>query len=156
MTNAMAVGGIDQNTAERQMTGGCQDFLNARFQARLSTVISFLIGRQNTLASLGNRLEQSQSKSESYIGVQTIPISSIVGSECRSADFDRRFMPRKGFLLHRWLNVNQAYHQGTQLPAIKVFEIGGSYFVRDGNHRVSVARYHRVGYIDAEVVRIAS
>jgi hypothetical protein len=156
MTNAMAMGGIDRNTAEQQMAGGCQDFLNAQFRARLATVASFLTGRKNQLASLAKCLENAQPKSESYLGVQTIKVSSIVGSECRSADFDRRFLPIRHFLLHRWLNVNKAYHYGVQLPAIQVFEYDGDYYVRDGNHRVSVASYHGVRYIDAEVVRLAS
>jgi hypothetical protein len=33
-------------------------------------------------------------------------------------------------------------------------EIGGVYFVRDGNHRVSVARLHDVAYIDAEITSL--
>jgi hypothetical protein len=40
------------------------------------------------------------------------------------------------------------------LPAVSLYKIGEAYFVRDGNHRVSVARYHGVVEIDAEVVEI--
>ena len=34
---------------------------------------------------------------------------------------------------------------------MSLYKIGDSYFVADGNHRVSVARYHDVEWIDAEV-----
>ena len=37
---------------------------------------------------------------------------------------------------------------------MSLYKIGDAYFVRDGNHRVSVARYHGVATIDAEVVEI--
>ena len=155
MSDIMTMGGVDRNTAEQQMAGGCQEFLNARFRARLFSVVSLLLGKSNRLKSLAGSLAETRTKAESYLGTQTIDISKIAGSECRSADFDRRFMPKKRFLLHRWLNVNRAYHVGVALPAIKVFEVEGSYYVRDGNHRVSVAKYHGVRYIDAEVVRVA-
>jgi hypothetical protein len=42
------------------------------------------------------------------------------------------------------------------LPAIQLYEIGGAYFVRDGNHRVSVARAQGVELIDAEVISLSS
>jgi hypothetical protein len=37
------------------------------------------------------------------------------------------------------------------LPAIEALKVGDWYFVRDGNHRVSVARQLDAVYIDAEV-----
>jgi hypothetical protein len=156
MSNAAIVGGIDPEVARREVDGGCQDFLNARFRARLLSVGSFLLGKPNHLASLSDRADEIKSSSQTYAGTHTIEIARIAGSESRSADFDRRFMPKRLFLLHRWLRVNRAYYAGLQLPAIKVFELDGSYYVRDGNHRVSVAKYHGVRYIDAEIVRIAS
>jgi hypothetical protein len=42
------------------------------------------------------------------------------------------------------------------LPPIKVYEISGLYFVRDGNHRVSVAKARGTEFIDAEVVSLQS
>jgi hypothetical protein len=37
-----------------------------------------------------------------------------------------------------------------------VYEIGGLYFVRDGNHRVSVAKDQGIAFIDAEVSSIGN
>ena len=54
----------------------------------------------------------------------------------------------------RWSRIDRAYHRGDELPAVSLYKIGNAYFVRDGNHRVSVARYHGVAAIDAEVVEI--
>jgi hypothetical protein len=55
----------------------------------------------------------------------------------------------------RWGRVDRAYHQGVELPVVSLYKIGDTYFVRDGNHRVSVARYHGAAAIDAEVVEIS-
>jgi hypothetical protein len=57
-------------------------------------------------------------------------------------------------MVHRWGRVDRAYHQGVELPAVSLYKIGEAYFVRDGNHRVSVAKYHQAAAIDAEVVEI--
>jgi hypothetical protein len=38
--------------------------------------------------------------------------------------------------------------QDITLPSILLYEIGGVYFVRDGNHRVSVAKIKGVEFID--------
>jgi ParB-like chromosome segregation protein Spo0J len=45
----------------------------------------------------------------------------------------------------------QGVPRGMELLPVVLYEIGGSYFVLDGNHRVRVARYHGVEMIDAEV-----
>ncbi len=58
--------------------------------------------------------------------------------------------------MRRWVSVDVAHYQDITLPPIKVFEIGGVYFVRDGNHRVSVAKAQGAEFIDAEVISLAS
>jgi hypothetical protein len=51
----------------------------------------------------------------------------------------------------RWKRIDRAFHRGEELPPVSLYKIGDSYFVADGNHRVSVVRYHGVEWIDAEV-----
>ena len=58
--------------------------------------------------------------------------------------------------MRRWMSVDMAHYQDVALPPIKVFEIGGVYFVRDGNHRVSVAKAKGAEFIDAEVISLSS
>ena len=54
-------------------------------------------------------------------------------------------------MAERWKRVDRAFRRGVELPAVSLYKLGGSYFVLDGNHRVSVARYQGVEMIDAEV-----
>ncbi len=89
-----------------------------------------------------------------YRGMRVVEVEKITGSVGRYKDFDRSFLPNKKSMSQRWSRVDRAYHQGLELPAVSLYKIGEAYFVRDGNHRVSVARYHGVAAIDAEVVEI--
>lgn len=78
-------------------------------------------------------------------------MEQIVGSVGRSSQFDSGFMPAKRSLEGRWKHVDRAFHRGMELPPIVLYEIGGSYFVHNGNHRVSVAHFLGAEMIDAEV-----
>jgi hypothetical protein len=88
--------------------------------------------------------------------MQVIPIKLIVGSEGRYRDFNKYFLPSSDHLRYRWERVDAAHHQSIILPPIQLYEIGGVYFVRDGNHRVSVAKAQGIESIDAEVTSLSS
>jgi hypothetical protein len=75
-----------------------------------------------------------------------------VGSVGRYRQFDRGYMPKKASLQGKWKRVDRAFVRGEELPPVSLYKIGDKYFVDDGNHRVSVARYQGVEMIDAEVV----
>ena len=90
------------------------------------------------------------------LGMQQIPLDKIVGSVGRYQDFDRAFLPRYSFLRARWVSIDSAHLQDINLPPIEVYQIGDAYFVKDGNHRVSVARERHQAFIDAEVTEIVS
>jgi hypothetical protein len=91
---------------------------------------------------------------QGYLGMRTVEVEKIAGSVGRYRDFDGSFLPLKKSMIDRWGRIDRAYHRGDELPAVSLYKIGDRYFVRDGNHRVSVARYHRVVTIDAEVVEL--
>ena len=91
-----------------------------------------------------------------YLGMRTVPVKKIVGSVGRHRDFDRAFLPSKGDLETRWKRIDQMMHRAEELPPISLYKIGDAYFVRDGNHRVSVARQLGGEMIDAEVIELRS
>jgi hypothetical protein len=84
-------------------------------------------------------------------GMRTVPLSQIGGSVGRCSEFDGEFMPAKASVEERWKRIDRAFHRGEELPAVSLYKVGSFYFVLDGHHRVSVASYHSVGVIDAEV-----
>lgn len=83
-------------------------------------------------------------------GLQEIRLDRIRGSVGRFGDFSAAFLPRKEHLRQRWVNVEVAMLAG-KTPPIEVYQIGESYFVVDGNHRVSVARQLQQEVIEAYV-----
>ncbi len=132
------------------------DFAKAKNKAFFNEIQHLLSPEEASLISLNDVKKLIRPKNETYIGMKTIPIDKIVGSEGRYQDFDNRFFPKNSHLKNRWERVDEAAIQLIDLPAIKVYEIAGLYFVRDGNHRVSVAKSRGVEFIDAEVVSLQS
>jgi hypothetical protein len=90
---------------------------------------------------------------QSYLGVTEIPVAQIIGSLDRNADFDRSFRPRRRLSRGRLASLRSAFPDGN-MPPIEVQELGGSYFVADGHHRVALARELGADFIDAEVTRL--
>ncbi len=103
------------------------------------------------LPSLDDVLTITKVKNERFIGVREIPVANIIGSEGRYEDFNKDFLPLKEELRPRWEAINQIMEKDKPLPPISVFKIDEYYFVRDGNHRVSVAKSRKQDFIDAEV-----
>ena len=87
-------------------------------------------------------------------GIRTVPVAKIVGSVGRARDFDKAFLPTRASAANRWKRVDRAFYGAEELPPVRLFKVGDEYFVEDGNHRVSVARYQGVEMIDAEVVEL--
>lgn len=85
-------------------------------------------------------------------GVQYITLDQITGSEGRSRDFDDQFWPITGHSRDRWVNIAIAIGTGKPLPPVQLIRVAGGYVVRDGNHRLSVARAFGQTLIEAEIV----
>jgi hypothetical protein len=112
---------------------------------------SFLRRQPNDLLTLRDVQATTAIHNGYSAGVRVVPIREIRGSEGRSADFDRTFSPLQERSRGRWLRIATAQLQGATLPPVALIQIGGVYFVRDGHHRVSVARALGQEYVDAEV-----
>jgi hypothetical protein len=109
-----------------------------------------------TLLSFDQVSELLRSRQEIDRGTQIIPIRNIVGSVGRYRDFDRAFLPLSGANEERWKRLDIAMNELRSLPPIEVYEIGDVFFVRDGNHRVSVAKANGLDTIEAHVMEIES
>jgi hypothetical protein len=87
-------------------------------------------------------------------GLQVVPLDAIVGTVDRAADFDRGFRPTTTRLRSRWERIAAAQRRGEPLPPVSLFQVGELYFVRDGHHRVSVAKSLGRPDIDAYVTEV--
>ena len=133
-----------------------EDFVKARNKAWINDLQNLMNPDKKKLLSFNDVKKILKPQNEVYAGLKVVPIKKIVGSEGRYNDFDNRFLPRSNELKQRWMNVDQAHLSDVVLPPIQLYELGGLYFVRDGNHRVSVAKAQGVEFIDAEVISLQS
>jgi hypothetical protein len=109
--------------------------------------VSDMLAFEDVVAALG-------ATSRTDLGVQRIPLDSIVGTvDRRRGEFDRSFRPASETRA-RWERIAAARKRGEEMPPIDVFRIGGLHFVQDGHHRVSVARAMGDDEIDAHVTEV--
>jgi hypothetical protein len=129
-----------------------QDFERARRKAFMSDLVSTLRRRPNWLLSFGEVQRALPIEAQHYRGIQQVPVSQIVGSVDRYHDFDRRFLPTQTRTRPRWESVDVAALTDIVLPPVQLYKVGDVYFVKDGNHRISVAKEKGADFVDAEVI----
>ncbi len=130
------------------------DFENARRKGYWRSVMSWFTRTDNRLLPYDEFRRSLPVHGQHDIGMRQIELDKIVGSVGRYLDFDRAFLPRHTNTRDRWVSVDRAHLQDITLPPIEVYKIGEVYFVKDGNHRASVARERGQAYIDAFVIEI--
>jgi hypothetical protein len=130
------------------------DYRRARRRAFMRGVLSWFRRSDNALLAFEEVRRGIHAQAQREGGLREVPIDQIVGSVGRYRDFDRAFLPRQARTRDRWESVDRAHHDGTELPAVDLYKIGDTYFVKDGNHRVSVARERGQVFIDAHVIEV--
>jgi hypothetical protein len=130
-----------------------KEFAVARRRARLHGLGRRLAGSAGTGRLLP--FEQTRRLVGAYGGIRrgrsTVEVARIVGSAGKHDQFDDEFMPLRGASPERWKRIDRAYRSGADLPPVSLHQLDGDYFVHDGHHRVSVARFHGAEWIDADV-----
>ncbi|MCP4428345.1 MAG: universal stress protein [Chloroflexi bacterium] len=142
-------------TLKQELTqDAIQNFRAARLRAELERVRAALSGHSADLLSYEEVRQKIKAKETSKRELRDIPLDAIVGSVGRYKDFTRRFLPRVDQDEQRWAKVFTFTDGMEGLPPIEVFQLGDVYFVRDGNHRVSVARELEASHIEAFVTLV--
>jgi len=79
-----------------------------------------------------------RARAQHHAGLRALPSAQIVGTVSRYRDFVRALLPRQTSTKARWLSSDRAYYEDIALSPIELYQVGETYFVTDGNHRVSV------------------
>src|ERR687893_2290328 len=129
------------------------DFTRARRRARLRAVVARIRREHasNKLLSFDDMRREFAANNRLQRGTRVVEMDEIVGSVGRWDEFDRSFLPARASVGHKWKRIDRAFQRSEDLPPVELYEIGDSYFVVDGHHRVSVARYHEVPTVEAAV-----
>lgn len=144
---------MDKNY-QRDITSAIQDFENARRKADLREILARIRGESTELLAFDDVRQKLRGHEAVEQGLQEVPLNAIIGSVGRYTDFTREFLPRRSVDQERWTRVQMATTDMTGLPPVEVYKVGEAYFVKDGNHRVSVARELGADYIEAYVTEI--
>jgi hypothetical protein len=123
----------------------------ARRTAFVQDVLAAFTQRPTSLLSFDGVSEKLKLGHVRYLDLQNVPLDQIVGSVGRYADFTRAFFPREDRLQERWQHIERMVTTGRELPPVELYKVGQAYFVRDGNHRISVARQRGISTIKAYV-----
>ena len=133
------------------------DFLRARRSAATAQLIARLRGEPDDVGVIlpyEEVVEALGFVSERPLGLQVVALDAILGTVDRGGDFDRRFRPTSARVRSRWERIAAAVRRGEPLPPVDLVRVGEIHFVRDGHHRVSVARALGRADIDAYVTEV--
>ena len=130
------------------------DYLSANRKGWWRQKFARLTGQRNRLKELSQLREHNRIANIHLIGIQPVEIDCIVGSENRADDFDDRFLPLKSHNSDRWIKIAELMLLNVTLPAVDLIKVNDAYYVRDGHHRISVAKYFGQKLIDANVMEM--
>jgi hypothetical protein len=128
-------------------------FLQAHDRALRRRLWRTLLRKPTTVACLvGDGAPPGGGRAGRPAGLQTVPVSQIRGSEGRCHGFDPEFDPLDAHDRRRWRQMCFDVMRGVVLPPVELLQVGEVYYVRDGHHRISVARALGQLQIEAEVI----
>jgi len=144
----------DYNSKRLLFQTAHSDFSHAYRKSFIRSIVSWIHNESNDLLPYDEVRKHIPIRGQHYIGLRQIETAKVIGSVNRYNDFDRAFLPRQSHTRSRWESIDRAYFEDVILPPIDVYKIGDVYFVKDGNHRVSVARERGQVYMDAYVIEV--
>lgn len=133
---------------------GKQRFERARFYGFLANLKAHLFNESSELWNFDEVKAKLRLQNPLYRGLQDIPVERIVGSVGRYHDFTQEFLPKNDDMQDRWSHVYAQMLSMEGVPPIDVYQVDDVYFVRDGNHRVSIARQQEFKTIQAHVTEL--
>ncbi len=123
-------------------------------KAQVADLMGKVTGANTDLISYDAVANRLRARQQIEMGTRMVSLDQIVGSVGRYRDFTRTFLPRAGISPERWARVDAIMHSLEGYLPIELYKIGEVFFVRDGNHRVSVARANGLTHIEAYVTAI--
>jgi len=130
------------------------EFDRARFRSFLASLAGLFSGRPNLLLPFDEVAGKLHLRRSLYRGLRTVEVRRIVGSVDKPEDFDRAFRPLRPDSRQRWARIHRAMQAEEAIPPVQLYQVGQTFFVLDGHHRISAAREQGQEYIDAEVVEL--
>ena len=140
-----------RNVVSHQRVESLRRFDQARRSAIIKTIAAKLTGQETHLLPFADVRRNLRQQNPLYRGASEVALDAIVGSVGRYKEFTRQYLPLNDGLRERWIAVDDLATSMTGWPPIDLYQVGNIYFVKDGNHRVSVARQLKHLTIEAHI-----
>ena len=114
-------------------------------------IFGFSFKKKENLKSFSEIQKEENAYNSVNLGIKEVSLDKIVGSVEKYADFDKNFVPKNNVVKQRWINIYIGYTSDSMLPMVILYKIKDNYYVYDGNHRVSVAKFLNFATIEAQV-----
>jgi len=114
-------------------------------------IFGFNFKKKENLKSFSEIQKEENAYNSVNLGIKEVPLDKIVGSVEKYADFDKNFVPKNNVVKQRWINIYIGYTSDSMFPMVILYKIKDNYYVYDGNHRVSVAKFLNFVTIEAQV-----
>ncbi len=144
----------DDTTFRSNYIEGVNKFQSVRTRAFWQEILGLITRQHNELMNFDEVRARFNLHEEHYKGIHEVPLEKIVGSVGRYKDFTATFLPKSNNMRDRWSRVYAVANSLQGPPPIELYKVGDVYFVRDGNHRVSVARQLGAGTIESHVTEL--
>ncbi len=131
-----------------------EDFYRARRRAALRRFLAQMGGHDDRAVPYDEVRRRLRAVESAERTLEDVALDAIVGSVGRAADFTRGFLPLRDEDQERWTRVRRAMTGLEGVPPVELYRIGDAYFVKDGNHRVSVARQLGMRTVQAYVTPV--
>ena len=118
-------------------------------RGKLNQLLAKILRKENHLQTLSSQPVASTHPTSRIVSVS---IRQIKGSLGRSTDFDANFNPLQERSRSRWISILTAVRMNIPLPAVELVQVGETYYVQDGHHRISVAKSMDQEMIEARIV----
>ena len=128
-------------------------YWSVSWRGQLRRFFCRLLGRPIELEYLAEVAASGEGHEQHYGGIHAVAMEHICGTEEKAPAFDAEFRPLGELPRQRWLSIAEARLSGESMPPVQLIEVQGCYYVRDGHHRISVARAFGEAFIDAEITR---
>ena len=141
-----------ENIHARRYNTAMSCFRSAMLKGKLSRIRRGILRHRRWLYDLASIKSQIGLMGSYYAGIKVVSMEHVIGTEGRSDGFDIDFYPLSEESCERWVNMALVYLSHIPLPPVVLTQVGDVYFVRDGHHRISVARAFGQAAMDAEVI----
>lgn len=123
----------------------------ARRAALMGDLLGHLAGRPSLLLPFEEVRRNLGLRHLVNRGLQQVPLDRIVGTLGRAREFSRAFLPRRELLRDRWQQIERLLKSPGGFPPVDLYQVGETYFVVDGHHRISVLRSLKAPSVEARV-----